>query len=116
MARSNQLLACFLFLSRNKQRAGPEHCVQTLPAVLGYFLFVDFHLVEYLDELGVAVVHNLAVTDVQLGDFGHILVTELEVPDVDMLRYALLVDRLGMTVTPLKYGADCAEHYNQNAY
>lgn len=43
-----------------------------------------FHLMEQLDELGGAVVHNLAVTDVQLGDFGHILVTEQESPDVDI--------------------------------
>ena len=39
---------------------------------------------EQLDELGGAVVHNLAVTDVQLGDFGHIHVTEQESPDVDI--------------------------------
>lgn len=43
-----------------------------------------FHLMEQLDELGGAVVHNLAVTDVQFGDFGHIHVTEQESPDVDI--------------------------------
>lgn len=84
MARSIQLSICFLFPSQNKQRAGSEHCVQILPAVLWYFYSWFFHLMEQLDELGGAVVHNLAVTDVQLGDFGHILVTEQESPDVDI--------------------------------
>lgn len=84
MARSVQLLACFLFPGQNKQLSGSEHGVQTLTAVLGYFLCMVFHLMEQLDELGGAVVHNLAVTDVQLGDFGHILVTEQESPDVDI--------------------------------
>ena len=56
---------------------------------------MNFHLVEHLDKLGVAVVHDLAAADVQLGDLCHVLVTELEVPDVDVLLHALFVDRLG---------------------
>ena len=39
-------------------------------------------------------VDNLAVTDVQLGNFRHVLVRELEVPDIHVLLDALLVDRL----------------------
>ena len=55
---------------------------------------MDFHPMEHLDKLGVAVVHDLAVADVELCDLCHILVAELEVPDGQVLLHALLVDGL----------------------
>ena len=56
--------------------------------------FVDFHPVEHLDKLGVTVVHDLAVADVELCDLCHILVAELEVSDGQVLLHAILVDGL----------------------
>lgn len=38
-------------------------------------LLVNFHLVEHLDKLGVAVIHDLAVAHVQPGDLRHIIVS-----------------------------------------
>ena len=79
----------------DEQRAGSGTVFRPCPPFQREYLFVNLHLMEHLDELGIAVVYDLAVADVQLRDLGHIRVTELEVPDVDVLLHALLVDRLG---------------------
>ena len=77
---------------------------------------MDFHLMEQLDELGVAVVHNLAVlmSSLAISDISSSLSRKAQMSIFCTMR-SLWTD-LGMTVTPLKYGADCAEHYNQSAY
>ena len=56
---------------------------------------MNLHLVEHLDEPGVAVVHDLAVADVQPGDLHHVLIAEGKVPDGNVLLHALSVDGLG---------------------
>lgn len=56
---------------------------------------MNLHAMQHLDKTGVAVIYNLAVADIQLGDLFHILVTELKIPDIYILLHALLMDGLG---------------------
>lgn len=48
-----------------------------------------------LDELGVGMIYYFAVPYVKRGNFGHFLIGEAEVKDVDVLLHALFVRALG---------------------
>ena len=56
---------------------------------------MELHAVEHLHEGGAAVVHDLTVPDVQLGDLSHVPIAEGKIPDIHVLLHAVPVDRLG---------------------
>ena len=47
---------------------------------------------KHLDELGVAVVDNLTVPQIEFCNLGHVLSAELKVPDVNILFHTLFMD------------------------
>ena len=42
---------------------------------------MDFHAVQHFYKARIAVVYDFAVTQIQLGDFPHILIAEGEIPE-----------------------------------
>ena len=58
-------------------------------------LLVNIHAAEHLDKARIVMVHDLAVTQVFGRDLGHFLISQGEVPDVDVLLHPLHMDGLG---------------------
>ena len=57
--------------------------------------FLSVSLYQVLHELRVTEISGACIVLVHLGNLSHIIVTQREVKDVDILRHALLVARLG---------------------
>ena len=56
---------------------------------------MNFHLVEHLHKLWIAMIHDFAMAKVEFCDFRHILIAERKIPYGQILFHALLVDRFG---------------------
>ena len=56
---------------------------------------MNIHAAEHLDKARIVMVHDLAVTQVFGRDLGHFLISQGEVPDVDVLLHPLHMDGLG---------------------
>lgn len=56
---------------------------------------MNLHAVQHFHKSGIVVVYDLAVTQIQFGDFRHILLAEFKIPDIHILLHAVLVYGFG---------------------
>lgn len=58
-------------------------------------LLMNLHAVQHFHKSGIVVVYDLAVTQIQFGDFRHILLAKFKIPDIHILLHTVLVYGFG---------------------